>query len=163
MVLHIHDHDRVIRRQEILLKGLSLLGIPLLVTEQYPKGLGNTIPSLTPYIERALPVIEKTSFSCHGSTTFEARLMGLSRHHMVIVGVESHICILQTVLDSIERGNLTFVVEDGIGSRNPNEKYVALRRMHAAGAIITSVESVLFDLCQSSQHPAFKEISALVK
>ena len=146
-----------------LLRGLRLLGVPLLTTEQYPKGLGKTVPAITEILAGSAAPIEKVSFSCCQEPNFFSALTRLGRKTVILCGMEAHICVLQTVLDLEENGYLPVVVEDCIASRRPNDKAVALERMRKTGAIITTLESILFELTGAAGSDQFKQISKLIK
>lgn len=159
---HIHEYNELARRSAILIRGLQILEIPIHVTEQYVKGLGTTVPS----IHEALgdyDAIEKITFSCCGATDIEAHILGSSRHYVLLFGIETHVCVLQTALDLIELGRTVIIVEDCVSSRSANDKRVAIERMRQEGAIITTMESVLFEFLREAGTDAFKQISSLVK
>lgn len=159
---HIHEHDELARRCAILIRGLRLLDLPVLVTEQYVKGLGPTIPS----IQEALgeyTAIEKITFSCCGAPEVEARVLGGNRHRVILFGIETHVCVQQTALDLLGQGQTVVIIEDCVSSRSANDKRVAIERMREAGAVITTMESVLFELLKQAGTDTFKQISALVK
>jgi nicotinamidase-related amidase len=160
---HIHECDVLERSIEKFIRGMQILNLPIIVTEQYVKGLGQTIPSVqTALADYYLPM-EKMSFSCCGEREFTDSLENLGRRQIMLVGIESHICILQTALDLRERNYRPVVIEDCVGSRKPNDKRIAIERMRRAGCIITTLESVLFELCVAAGTDAFKSISRLVK
>ncbi len=157
-----HDRDKLLHRVQLLLDGLKILKIPILVTEQYPKGLGTTLDPLVSLLDQA-NTIEKISFSCCGEPCFLSALENLDRKRVVICGIEAHVCVLQTAIDLVERGFTPVVVADCISSRNPEDKMIALERMRQEGALITSSESLLFELTGVAGTPQFKSISRLVK
>jgi len=159
---HIDDHDGLARRTSILIKGLRVLGVPLVVTEQYVKGLGTTIVPIAEALGEYSP-LEKMTFSCCGDNAIEGTIMGSGRHTIIVCGIEAHVCVLQSVLDLIAQGNTVVVVEDCVSSRTHNDKTVAVERMRSAGGVITTYESLLFELCRVSGTDTFKAISALVK
>jgi hypothetical protein len=154
--------DEFLRKCLILLKGLQVLEIPILVTEQYPKGLGPTIEPIRQVMELG-PVIEKIAFSCCDEPDFIASLGKLVRNRVIICGIEAHVCVLQTVVDLMEGGYVPVVVADCITSRHQGDKSVALERMHMEGAVITTCESILFELTRVAGTESFKTISRLVK
>jgi nicotinamidase-related amidase len=159
---HIDNHRQVLARSLRLLRGLRLLDIPLLVTEQYPKGLGPTVEEL----KKVLPdeeILEKISFSCCGAPDFMARLSALKRPNIVLAGIETHVCVLQTALDLLAAGYTPVVVADCVSSRQAEDRSIALDRMRSEGCIVTSSESLLFELCRRADSPPFKQISRLVK
>lgn len=145
-----------------LLDGLKLLGIPFLVSEQYPKGLGQTLPSVLEKMPEVLPW-PKLAFSCCDEPHLLEALLASGRKNIVICGVEAHVCVQQTVTDLSALEFRPVVVADAVGSRNPADVVRALDRMAAEGAIVTGVESLLFELTRSSDNPVFKAISKLVK
>ncbi|MFH0756295.1 MAG: hydrolase [Bacteroidota bacterium] len=154
--------EQFLNRILILLEGLKALEIPLLVTEQYPRGLGSTIEpvklALEPYA-----AIEKVAFSCCDEPAYSASLGRLGRKKVIICGIEAHVCVLQTVMDLLDGGYDPVVVADCISSRHPEDKTTAIERMRASGAIITTSESVLFELARVAGTEEFKIISRLVK
>ena len=158
----IHQCDKLLERVLILLEGLKAMDIPILVTEQYPKGLGATLPQVTELLEPS-GTIEKISFSCCGEPFFLSALEQLDKKRVIICGIEAHVCVLQTVIDLIAKGTTPVVVADCISSRNPEDKKVALKRMRTEGALITTSESILFELAGEAGTPLFKHISRLVK
>jgi nicotinamidase-related amidase len=159
---HMDQHDELLRRTSILLEGLKMLQVPLVVTEQYPKGLGSTLQPLSKILDQQ-EVIEKLSFSCCGVAAFSGALKSLERPIIIICGIEAHVCVLQTTVDLLEEGYAVVVVEDCISSRNPEDKRVAVERMRSEGAVISTCESVLFELTKVAGTDEFKAISRLVK
>jgi nicotinamidase-related amidase len=135
--------------------------VPVIVTEQYPQGLGETLPEIKQYIG-ANKSIEKTAFSAASVPKFNQQLHR-DQSQMIVAGMESHICVLQTALDLIKANKQVFVVEDAIISRNPMNKANAIARMRDAGCIITTTESVVFEWLANAQHSAFKAISQLIR
>ncbi len=155
-----------------LIKGLKVLGIPMIFTQQYTKGLGMTSQSFQDafcksqgeeFPESEFSYIEKTSFSAMGEPDFEHTLKKSKRNTVIIAGIEAHVCVQLTVLDLIENGYHVFVVNDCISSRSNTDKKYAQRRMGDSGAIGTTYESVLFELCGGAKDKSFKQISAIVK
>jgi len=159
---HMDQHEKLLRRIRILLEGLKILQVPLLVTEQYPKGLGPTLQPLSMLLDKQ-DVTEKLSFSCCGEAAFSDALKSLKRPIIILSGIEAHVCVLQTTLDLLEEGYSVVVVEDCISSRNPEDKRVAVERMRSEGAVISTCESVLFELTKVAGTDEFKAISRLVK
>jgi len=157
-----HDKDELLRRVLILLEGLKILNIPVLVTEQYPKGLGATLDPLAAALDQP-EAIEKLSFSCCGAPNYISALEKLGKPCVIICGIEAHVCVLQTLIDLVEKGYKPVVVADCISSRNPDDKAVALERMRSEGALISTSESLLFELTVEAGSPQFKSISSLVK
>ena len=150
----------VIRNCGILAQAAEMLEVPVIVSEQYPKGLGNTAPELLAFLPNIKPV-EKLTFSCMAEPKFSRQL---TRDHsqVVIAGMEAHICVLQTALD-LQNSKQVFVAEDAIISRNPANKANALARMREAGCIISNTESIVFEWLGKADSDAFKAISLLVR
>ncbi len=153
--------DGVVKNCAILLQTAALLEIPALFTEQYPKGLGATLPELTQYMA-GKKAVEKTAFSCCGEPAFSRQLLG-DHSQVILAGMEAHICILQTALDLLAQGKTVFVLEDAVISRNPENKRNALNRMREAGVIVTNTESLVFEWLGLAEGDAFKKISQLIR
>lgn len=145
----------------ILLEAAAELGVPVLATEQYPAGLGETIPELKEKFQKS--PLEKTSFSCCGEHAVMERIEALDRRNIVVCGMEAHICVLQTVLDLIGTGHNVHVVSDAVMSRKKENWRMGLEMASAAGAVITSAETVLFQLLKRAGTPEFKKLSKLVR
>ncbi len=158
----IHEHDTLAENTVKLLKGLIILDIPILATQQYTKGLGPTISQISE-VFKDFEVIEKLTFSCYGESNFVKALKNSGKKYVLLMGIEAHICVLQTALDLLENGFQPVLVEDCVSSRNPNDKMVAIERLRSEGAIITTLESVLFEMCVVAGSDQFKAISKLVK
>ena len=150
----------VIRNCGILAQAATMLEVPVIVSEQYPKGLGNTVPELLAFLPNIKPV-EKLTFSCMAEPKFSRQL---TRDHsqVVIAGMEAHICVLQTALD-LQNSKQVFVAEDAIISRNPANKANVLARMREAGCIISNTESIVFEWLGKADSDAFKAISLLIR
>jgi nicotinamidase-related amidase len=162
LIPHIYKYESVIAHTAILIQGLKILDIPVIVTQQYTKGLGVTIPSISDTIGNYAPV-EKISFSCCDEPAFMKRLSQLGGKNIIIAGIEAHVCVLQTVLDLLDNDYVPVVVENCISSRKNRDKKIAVERMRKEGAIITTYESVLFELTRFAGTDVFKQISRLVK
>lgn len=159
---HIHENKKLIGNVGILLEGLKVLEVPVLITEQYRKGLGATVPEVEEKLLRFNP-LEKMTFSCCDDNGFIAELKMTRRKSVIICGIESHVCVLQTTIDLISKGYQAVVVSDCISSRKQNDMFIAIERMRQEGAIITTCESILFELARVSGTEKFKAISKLVK
>ena len=146
-----------------LLQAAEWLSIPILLTEQYPKGLGPTIEEIKLALPTKAQRFEKTAFSCCGCADFKQKLITSGRRQVVITGQETHVCVLQTAMDLLRQGMQVFVVEDAVCSRQELPKNNALSRMRQAGIEIVCYESVLFEWLRDAKHPHFKAISALVR
>lgn len=156
------EAERTVAVSRMLVQAASLLHVPVLVTEQYPEGLGKTVVEIEEVLPKATKRFSKRVFSALALTELKGYFEGLSRHQIVIVGQETHVCVLQTVADLLQAQFCPFVVADGICSRNPEHKIYALERMQRAGAVITCGESVIFEWLGCADHPSFKEIIRLV-
>ena len=144
------------------LEGLHILGVPLLASEQYPKGLGATVPVIAEMLGDA-PVLAKVSFSCMDDEAIRSRLAASGRKTVLVIGVESHVCVAQTVIDLLAAGYRPVLVADCVSSRKPADRDLAITRLREEGAIVTSSESLLFELCRHAGTDRFKAISRLVK
>ena len=151
----------MVRDAGFLLDVAALLQVPVLATEQYPKGLGPTTAELARRLPRPLPA--KTCFSSCGSAEFSLRLRELGRRQFVLAGMETHVCVLQTALDLLEQGFDVFLPADALAARSRTDHDVALRRLERAGAIPTTCEAVAFEWLGDASHPNFKAVSRLVQ
>jgi hypothetical protein len=158
----ISGHEILALNSGILIRGLQVLQIPLLFTEQYPKGLGPTIQPLKE-LSGGLQPMEKLAFSCCDDPAIMDQLNVLNKKFIVITGIEAHVCVLQTATDLLERDFIPVIVEDCVSSRRLNDKNMAIIRMRRMGAVITTYESILFELLRYSGTEEFKAISRLVK
>jgi nicotinamidase-related amidase len=154
------EHERIIWNIRRLIDGASLFKIPVLATEQYPKKLGGTAAELASRLPR---IAEKTAFSCVGCEEIAHQLEQSSAPKWLVVGIETHVCVQQTVFDLMANGFRVYLAVDAVGSRFEVDSRTAIARMDAAGATITSTEAALFEWCQASSIPEFKQISAMVK
>jgi len=145
----------------ILQEATAELGIPVLATEQYVKGLGETVPGIRQNL--AGPALEKMTFSCCGDGAFLARLRELKRSQIIITGMETHVCVLQTVLELLDAGYHVHLVRDAVMSRRKDNWFVGLETAAAAGAVITSTETALFQLLKVAGTEEFKKLSKLVR
>jgi len=159
---YIYKFDKILKNTQILIEGLNVLEVPIIVTEQYPNGLGYTIPEIKKHLKEYNP-IEKLAFSCCGSLKFCEELKKSGKKNVIVFGIETHVCVLQTVLDLIEIGYQPVLIEDCVSSRKKSDRKTALNRMRQEGVIITSYESILFELSRIAGTEKFKQISKLVK
>ncbi len=157
-----HEHEKLFKNLQILIKGIKILGLPIIWMEQYPEGLGPTIPEIKELLSDMEPV-PKISFSCCGESRFIAGLNALKRDQLLICGIETHVCIHQTSLDLLELGYEVQVVSDAVSSRTKENKEVGLQKIASEGGKITSVEMALFELLRKAGSDEFKAISRLVK
>lgn len=155
------SRERLIANCRFLVEGATLFGVPVVATEQYPKGLGSTVASLAELIAERPAKTQFSALECTGWGT--AAASSDDRFQVVVAGMESHVCVLQTVLDLLASGYQTFVVVDAIAGRRDLDHQVALERMANSGATLTTAEAVLFEWCESASAPEFKQLSALVK
>ena len=156
-----HNKAELFENIARLVKGANVLAVPVIWTEQNPDKLGPTIADLSVLIDS--PPVPKLSFSCCGEDRFMRELEALNRRQVLICGIESHICVYQTVAGLIERGYGAHAVADAISSRTPDNREIGLHRMTDAGASITSVEMALFELLQVAAGDRFRAILQLVK
>ena len=152
----------LIHNSSILLKGLKALDVPVIITQQYTKGLGETVLDIRSAAGDC-PVFDKITFSCFMDEAIKNAIYSSGRKTVLVCGIEAHVCVLQTVIDLIEEGYQVVLVSDCIDSRKPSDKEAALVRARQEGAIITSYEAILFELTQIAGNEKFKEISRLVK
>lgn len=155
--------QNILPRQKLILKAASELKLSTIITEQYPKGLGNTVPELKELFQPEWPVFEKSSFSCFGSTEFRKELTKSPKKYMAVMGIETHVCLLQTVVDALNKGYKPIVLADTVASRNEYDRQIALDFMRQQGAMIITAEAFLFMLMKDSGHPAFRAVSKLLK
>lgn len=156
------EKEVLLKNCQILISGLSELKISLIATQQYTKGLGETLPEIKSLIP-SFTFIEKRDFSCCDEPTFSEKLKELSAKNIVICGIESHVCVLQTAVDLKELGLNPIVVMDCVSSRTNKNIECAKERFRHEGIMMTSYESILFELTRSSESPEFRAISKLVK
>lgn len=152
----------LVEQVAILLTAAKALSVPVIVTEQYPKGLGTTEPTLKALLTEADPIIEKTSFSSAKVDGFLKAIAQTKRTQVILTGMETHICIMQSALELQQRGYQVFVVEDAVGSRSPMNKDNALQRLRQAGVIVSNVESIIFEWLGDAKHPEFRKLSKLI-
>ena len=157
-----HDKEKLLRNVVKLIQGIKVLEVPVILTEQYPKGLGPTIPEIKGLIPDVKPV-EKVCFSCCDEPSFGEALGALKRKQVLIAGIEAHICVYQTARALARAGYEVQVVGDGVASRDPENKLVALFKMGAAGISPTTTEMALFELLKIAKGDKFKQISSIVK
>ncbi len=157
-----HDKSELFENLRRMIQGAKILDIPIVVTEQYPQGIGPTVAEIADLLTD-VESISKTSFSCCGEDKFNAALQGLNRRQILVTGIETHICVHQTALQLIDAGYEVQVVADAVSSRTLANKKIGLNKMHAAGAVITSSETALYELLRAAEGPQFKAVLKLVK
>jgi nicotinamidase-related amidase len=156
------DRAAMVKNVEILLQAAQILEVPVVYTEQYPKGLGPTVPALLERMPAMAQSVAKTGFSCHAEEAFRKAVKLTGRQQIVLAGQEAHICVLQTALELADEGYQVFVVEEAVCSRAVAHKHNALARLRGAGIVVTNLESVLFEWLRDAAHPQFKTVSSLI-
>ena len=159
----IPDFATVVNQISIAARGFQTLGVPVLVTEQYPKGLGRTAEEILYALPDGAQVFEKAAFSSCGASPFVDQLTDLGVEQIVICGLETHICVSQTAHDLRDRGFQVHLLLDAVCSRFPVNKEAGIQKMASSGVIMSSVEMALFELMRDAKHEKFKEIQALIK
>ena len=157
-----HEKALLFENLQKIINGARILEIPMIVTEQYPKGLGPTIPEITHLLSGIQP-ISKLSFSCCGNEHFLQALRGTNRTQTLLAGIEAHVCVYQTAMDLLNLGYEVQIVADAVSSRTASNKESALEKMKAGGAMLTSTEMALFELLRVAEGPKFKEVLRIVK
>ena len=157
-----HERERLFANAGILIRGAGVLDVPIIWTEQYPEGLGPTVPEIAGLLEDVEP-LPKRCFSCCGDQGIMQRIEAMGRRQVLIAGIESHICVCQTTLDLLARGYEVHVVTDADSSRVPENVEIATGRMERAGAVLTSTEMALFELLGAGEGDRFKAILKLVR
>jgi nicotinamidase-related amidase len=150
--------EDVARATATLVRGAEALGVPVVITEQYPKGLGETVPEVAERLPAGTEPLEKTVFSAAEAEGFDLE----GRDQAIVCGVETHVCVNQTALDLLAGGTEVHVVEDAVASRFPDSKRVGLQKMEHAGAVLTSVETALFELLGRAGTDEFKAVQRLI-
>jgi Amidases related to nicotinamidase len=165
LVRVIHEHDEVEKNIERLIRGSRVLGVPVLVTEQYRKGLGATTELLARAFEETggFDPIEKMCFSSWGCAAFAEKLKASGRREVILCGIEAHVCVYQTALDLLRGGFEVTLVADAVSSRTPRNRRIAIERMMLEGAKLSTTEMALFEMTVESGTEEFKSISKIVK
>ena len=155
----IPDFDGVAGNAGTLVRGASAMGIPVVLTEQYPQGLGETVPEVAEHLPADAERLEKVRFSAAEADGFDLE----GRDQAIVCGIEAHVCVNQTVLDLLERGVEVHLATDAVGSRTEENRELGIHKAERAGAVLTSVETALFELLGGSDAAEFREVQALVK
>jgi nicotinamidase-related amidase len=156
--------QRFVAQLQRLIRGVQILNVPVLVTEQYPRGLGSTIHEIKQLLtDRSVAIAEKLTFSCVGSPEFMQQLQQTGKRQVIVAGIESHVCVMQTVLELLKADYQVFVPADAITGRLQLDHQIAVERMRFAGAQIVTIEMVLFELCRVAGTSQFKQLSALIR
>lgn len=156
----IFDFNSTISNISKLIRAFQILKIPIVATEQYPKGLGKTISGLDSMIKNK---VEKMEFSCFDNNNFKKTLKKFKRKDIIVAGIESHVCVLRAILDGIKNNYNMHLVVDAVSSRKPMDKRIAIERAKQSHAFLTTTEAVIFQLITSSKEKEFKEISRIIK
>jgi len=159
---HVHEHERVLARVELLLAAAGLMRIPLLLTEQYPKGLGSTVEEIRKILPDLQP-FEKMDFSCVPARGFKERLDSIHRDQILLAGIETHVCVAQTALDLASQGESVYVVADATSSRRPLDAQVALDRLRQGGLTLVTAEAVVFEWLRRAGTEEFKALQPKLK
>lgn len=160
LVPHISNHKRIVWNIRRLIDAASILGVRIVGTEQYPKGLGPTVSVLA---KRLGPLPEKLMFSCRECWDLFRELKEHGTRNLLVTGIEAHVCVQQTVLDLLAQGWRVYVAADAVGSRHQIDYEIALRRMELSGAVLTTTEAALFEWCVRAGTDQFKQISRLAQ
>lgn len=155
----IPDFALIASRIALAARTFSILDVPILVTEQYPKGLGRTAEEIVLSLPDETEYIEKSTFSAFGSKVFAEKL----KSQVILCGIETHVCVMQTAIDLIEQGIEVHLLTDCVASRFEHDKQAGLARMSSSGVVSSSIEMALFELMKDSRHEKFKEIQSLIK
>jgi nicotinamidase-related amidase len=151
--------EEIARSAGTLVEGAKAIGVPIVVTEQYRKGLGATVPEVADHLPDGVEPLEKLRFSAAEADGFDLE----GKDQAIVCGVETHVCVNQTVLDLLDQGVGVHVVRDAVGSRTEDNRELGLHKAEAAGAVVTSVETALFELLRGADAAEFKQVQALVK
>ena len=160
----IFEKERMVRNSQLLIRLAAILELPALLSTQYSRGLGPTIPEIASLLPETAP-LEKSEFGCLNNDAYCARLKSLpgDRNTLLVCGMESHICVMQTVIGALNRGYIVHVASDAVSSRTEWNWKIGLDRMRAAGAVISSTEMMIYELLRTSSGPSFKEMLQYLK
>ena len=158
----IDGFDALVKKTCILVQAAALLDVPVIVSEQYPKGLGKTVEGLQEHLSNA-SVFEKVEFSCLQNADLAQAVHGQQRDQLLIAGVETHVCVAQTAADALAMDLQPSLLCDAVGCRHPFDGEIAISRLSQYGVAATTVEAAILEMAVTSRHPAFKQISALIK
>jgi nicotinamidase-related amidase len=157
-----YDKENLFANSVKLIQGFKAFNLPIIFTEQIPQKLGKTLPVISQELDGIEPIAKET-FSCWDDRNFIKQLKALSRRHIVLAGIECHVCVYQTALDLISNGYNVHLVTDAVSSRTPENRQVGIDAIKSTGAHLTSTEMVLFELLRTAADPKFKEIIKIVK
>jgi len=159
----IYKHERLVEKCRVLTEGFKSLGVPVILTEQYPRGLGATHESVLGALPPDAQKLEKVAFGCLGDDGITESLMKLDRKQIVVCGMETHICVMQTALQLLAAGFEVHLIRDAVSSRDPKNRDIGIDRMVRAGAVSSCVEMALFELMRDCKHPQFRAVQKLIK
>jgi nicotinamidase-related amidase len=159
---HMAERERIAENIAKLIRFAEIIKVPIVLTEQYPKGLGHTVSEVKELIPYFQP-IEKVEFSCLESGKFKDSLVKLEARTLIITGIETHICVTQTAIEGLNDGYAVFVVSDAVSSRSLDDKAIGLERMRQSGVTIVSTEMLIYELLKKAGTPEFKEALKLIK
>lgn len=157
-----HGKEELLENVRKLIAGIKAFGIPIVMSEQYPEGIGKTIPEVAELLPET-PGIRKLSFSCCANKECNAAMAATERNQVLIAGIEAHVCVYQTAMDLLDGGYDVQVVADAVSSRSPLDRDIGLQKMRDAGVVITSVEIALFELLRTAEAVKFRELSKILK
>jgi len=160
---HISDFSETAARAALVAHAARLLGVPVVVTEQYPKGLGRTAAEIRAVLPEDFDPVEKTAFSSCGAQEFVSRLERAGARQVILCGIEAHVCVNQTAHDLLARGYRVHLLTDCITARAAHNKHVGLQKMRQSGAVPSSIEMALFELMRDARHEQFKAVQKLIK
>ncbi|MBY0545613.1 MAG: hydrolase [Gammaproteobacteria bacterium] len=146
----VHEYQKLLDNCQWMLKAAGMLNIPVMAAEQYPKGLGHTVPALKQALPAMTPIIEKTTFSCAADENCMHQLSKIDREQIILMGIEAHVCVLQTAIELLSEGREVFVIADAVSSRSPEDCRYALDRMNGEGVVIVTREMVVFEWLQGT-------------
>ncbi|MBC8524555.1 MAG: hydrolase [Chlorobium sp.] len=158
----VFESEAVQKNISKLIRACRILDVPLLYTEQYPKGLGHTVSVLEELLVNEKP-LEKITFSCCGEESFMEKLRGLNKNNVLVTGMETHVCVYQTANELIEYGYNVHLITDAVSSRTKDNRDLGIRCIEKAGAMLKSTEMVIFELLRIAQGEEFKAISKIIK
>lgn len=159
----IHEKERLVRNSQLLIRAAKILSLPVIMTTQYSKGLGQTVTEIASLLPDVTP-LDKLEFGCFGNGQFCSTVANLNgRNTLLLCGMETHICVLQTALGALAQGHHVHVAADAVGSRSELNWKLGLERMRDAGAVISSTEMMIYELLGKSGTPAFKEMLQYIK
>lgn len=161
--IKVSDFDQIAQRIAIMVQAANLLRLPIIVTEQYPNGLGHTAHNISDVLPQDQKVIEKTTFSSCGAQPFQEELGQKKIKQVIVCGIEAHICVNQTVHDLLASGYQVHLLTDCISSRTKSDRKAGFQKMRMSGAVPSSVEMALFELLRDAKHENFKAIQGLIK